>query len=62
MDTQVEIIEDTVAFLLGIINNMDRTKAVMITTYPNWDGTDTAEFRTNTIARLNQAIAKIGRL
>jgi hypothetical protein len=62
MDTQVEIIEDTVAFLLGIINNMDRTKATMITTYPNWDSTDTAEFRTQTIARLNQAIAKIGRL
>jgi hypothetical protein len=62
MDTQVEIIEDTVAFLLGIINNMDRTKAVMITTYPNWDDTDTAEFRSQTIARLNQAIAKIGRL
>jgi hypothetical protein len=62
MNAQVEIIEDTVAFLLGIINDMDRTKALMITTYPNWDNTDTAEFKTRTIARLNQAIAKVGRL
>jgi hypothetical protein len=62
MDTQVAIIEDTVAYLLGIINDMDRTKAVMISTYPNWDNVDTAEFKTRTIARLNQAIAKLGAL
>jgi hypothetical protein len=62
MDTQVEIIEDTVAFLLGIINDMDRTKAVMVSTYPNWDNVDTAEFKNRTIARLNMAIAKLGAL
>ncbi len=62
MNTQIEIIEDTVTFLLGIINDIDRTKAVMIATYPNWDDVDTAEFKTRTIARLNQAIAKLGAL
>jgi hypothetical protein len=62
MDTQVAIIEDTVAYLLGIINDMDRNKAVMISTYPNWDNVDTAEFKTRTIARLNLAIAKLGAL
>ena len=62
MDTQIEVIEDTVSFLLGIINEIDRTKAIMITTYPDWDDVDTAEFKTLTIARLNQAIAKLGAL
>jgi hypothetical protein len=62
MNTQVAIIEDTVAYLLGIINDMDRNKAVMISTYPNWDNVDTAEFKTRTIARLNLAIAKLGAL
>jgi hypothetical protein len=62
MDTQIEIFEDTSTFLMAIVNEIDRTKAVMISTYPNWDDTDTAEFKTLTIARLNQAITKLGAL
>jgi hypothetical protein len=62
MDTQIEILEDVVAFLLGIVNNIDRTKAVMIAAYPNWDNADTNELKTLTIARLNQAIAKLEQL
>jgi hypothetical protein len=62
MDTQIQILEDTVLFLMGIVNSIDRTKTVMITTYPNWDDTDTAEFKILTIARLNIAIAKLGEL
>jgi hypothetical protein len=62
MDTHVAILEDVSAFLLGIINSIDREKVVMITTYPNWDDTDTAELKTITIARLNQAIAKLNQL
>ena len=62
MDTQAAIFEDVSAFLLGIINNIDRTKTEMISTYPNWDDLDTAEFKTLTIDRLNQAIAKLERL
>jgi hypothetical protein len=41
---------------------MDRNKAVMVSTYPDWDDVDTAEFKTLTIARLNMAIAKLGAL
>jgi hypothetical protein len=62
MDTQIQILEDTVLFLMGIVNSIDRTKTVMITTYPNWDDTDTAEFKNLTIARLDQAIAKLRQL
>jgi hypothetical protein len=62
MDAQVEIFEDVSAFLLGIINNIDRTKTVMINSYPNWDSTDTTEFKILTIDRLNIAIKKLEQL
>jgi hypothetical protein len=62
MDTQIEIFEDTSRFLIAIVNEIDRTKTVMINSYPNWDNTDTTEFKTLTIARLNQAIAKLEQL
>ncbi len=62
MDTHVRIIEETVLILMGIVNNLDRTKTVMINAYPNWDDTDTAELRTQTIARLDITIAKLGGL
>jgi hypothetical protein len=62
MDRQIEIFEDVSAFLLGIINNIDRTKVTMINAYPSWDDTDIAEFKTLTILRLNQAIAKLEKL
>jgi hypothetical protein len=62
MDTHVEIFEDVSAFLGGIINSIDRTKTVMIAAYPNWDDQDTTDFKILTIARLNQAIAKLEQL
>jgi hypothetical protein len=62
MNTQIRILEETVLLLMGIVNSIDRTKVVMFTTYPNWDDTDTAEFKTQTIAQLNIAIAKLGEL
>jgi hypothetical protein len=62
MNTQIRILEETVLLLMGIVNSIDRTKTVMINTYPNWDDTDTAEFKTQTIAQLNIAIAKLGEL
>jgi hypothetical protein len=62
MDTQVEILEDTVLWLLAIVNSIDRTKSEMVDTYPNWDEQDTAEFKTLIINRLNYSIAKIQQL
>jgi hypothetical protein len=62
MDTQVEILEDAVLWLLAIVNSIDRTKAEMVDTYPNWDEQDTAEFKTLIINRLNYSIAKIQHL
>jgi hypothetical protein len=62
MDTQVEILEDTVLWLLAIVNSIDRTKAEMVDTYPNWDEQDTAEFKTLIINRLNYSISKIQHL
>ena len=62
MDTHVRIIEETVLILMGIVNNLDRTKVVMINAYPNWDDTDTAELRTQTIAHLEVVIGKLGGL
>jgi hypothetical protein len=62
MDTHVEILEDAVAFLMGIVNSIDRTKVVMVASYPDWDDTDTAEFKAQTIARLNIVISKLGAL
>jgi hypothetical protein len=62
MNTQLEILEDTIAYLLGIIDSIDRTKAIMIDDYPNWDNTDNDQFKTLTIDRLNIAISKLGLL
>jgi hypothetical protein len=62
MNTQIRILEETVLLLMGIVNSIDRTKTGMFTTYPNWDDTDTAEFKVQTIAQLNIAIAKLGEL
>jgi hypothetical protein len=62
MDTQIRILEETVLLLMGIVNSIDRTKSVMFTTYPDWDDTDIAEFKTQTIDKLNIAIAKLGTL
>lgn len=62
MDTQVEILEDTVLWLLAIVNSIDRTKSEMVNTYPNWDEQDTAEFKALIINRLNYSIAKIQHL
>ena len=62
MDTQISILEETVLILMGIVNSIDRTKTIMYTTYPNWDNTDTEDFRDLTILQLNAAIAKLGTL
>jgi hypothetical protein len=62
MDTQISILEETVLILMGIVNSIDRTKTVMYTTYPDWDDTDTDEFRDNTVLQLNAVIAKLGTL
>jgi hypothetical protein len=51
-----------VLWLLAIVNSIDRTKAEMVDTYPNWDEQDTAEFKTLIINRLNYSIAKIQHL
>jgi hypothetical protein len=51
-----------VLILMGIVNSIDRTKTVMYTTYPDWDDTDTDEFRDNTVLQLNAVIAKLGTL
>jgi hypothetical protein len=62
MNTQVEILEDAVLWLLAIANSIDRTKAEMVDTYPNWDEQDTAAFKTVIVNRLNQTISKIQHL
>jgi hypothetical protein len=62
MDTQIEILEETVLILMGIVNSIDRTKTVMYTTYPDWDDTDTGNFRDLTVLQLNTAITKLGTL
>jgi hypothetical protein len=62
MDTHVRIIEETVLIMMGIVNNLDRTKAVMVADYPNWDDMDTAALRTQTIAHLQVVITKLGGL
>jgi hypothetical protein len=62
MDTQISILEETVLILMGIVNSIDRTKTVMYTTYPDWDDTDTDEFRDLTILQLNAVITKLGTL
>ncbi len=62
MDTQVEILEDTSKWLIAIVNSIDRTKSEMVDTYPNWDDTDTAEFKATTINRLQLVITKIQHL
>jgi hypothetical protein len=62
MDTQIEILEETVLILMGIVNSIDRTKTIMYTTYPDWDNTDTGEFRDLTVLQLNAAITKLGTL
>jgi hypothetical protein len=59
METQVEKFTEIVWLLMGIVNSIDRTSTTMVVTYPNWDDTDMAEFKTLTIARLNAAIAKV---
>jgi hypothetical protein len=62
MDTQIQILEETVLLLMGIVNSIDRTKTVMFNTYPDWDDIDTSEFMTLTVSRLNIAIAKLEQL
>jgi hypothetical protein len=62
MDIQIDIIEDTSAFLAGLVNYIDRTKTTMINSYPNWDEQDVAEFKTAAITNLNIAIAKLSAL
>lgn len=42
MDTQIQILEETVLILMGIVNSIDRTKTVMFNTYPDWDDIDTS--------------------
>jgi hypothetical protein len=62
MDTQIDIIEDTSAFLIGLVNYLDRTKTTMINSYPSWDEVDVQELRTAAITNLNIAITKISAL
>lgn len=62
MDTQIRILEEAVLILMGIVNSIDRTKTIMYTTYPDWDDTDTSEFKDLTILQLNAVIAKLGAL
>jgi hypothetical protein len=62
MDTQIEILEETVLILMGIVNSIDRTKTIMYTTYPDWDDTDTSDFRDSTVLQLNAVITKLGTL
>lgn len=62
MDTQLRILEETVLILMGIVNSIDRTKTIMYTTYPDWDETDTSEFRDLKILQLNTVITKLGTL
>jgi hypothetical protein len=62
MDTHIQIFEDTSKYLIALVDYIDRTKTTMITTYPNWDDWDTAEFKTLAIDRLNLAIAKLNQL
>lgn len=62
MNAQIQILEIVVKLLLGLINNIERTIVVMVTTYPNWDATDTANFKAQTIFRLNVAIGKLQQL
>jgi hypothetical protein len=62
MDTQIQILEETVLLLMGIVNSIDKTKTIMFTTYPDWDNTDTMDFKTLTVNRLNIAIAKLEQL
>lgn len=62
METQVGILRLVVEILLAIINDIERTIVTMVTTYPNWDDIDTNEFKTQTIARLNNAISNLERL
>lgn len=59
MDALIENLEHISLFLMGIVNSADRTKALIIATYPDWDEVDTAEFKTQTIARLNMVISKL---
>jgi hypothetical protein len=62
MDTQVAILEDTSKWLIAIVDSIDRTKSEIVTTYPDWDDTDTANFKALTISRLHQAITKLQHL
>jgi hypothetical protein len=62
MDTQLRILEETVLILMGIVNSIDRTKTIMYTTYPDWDDTDTSNFKDSTVIQLNAAITKLGTL
>jgi hypothetical protein len=62
MEIQVGIFRLVVEILLAIINDVERTIVIMVSTYPNWDDVDTNEFKTQTIARLNNAIAQLERL
>lgn len=59
MDALIEDFEDISLLLMGIVNSVDRTKALIVDTYPDWDEVDTAEFKTQTIARLNMVISKL---
>lgn len=59
METQIAIIDDAVAFLLGIINYIERTKVTMINSYPAWDETDVEELKTLATSRLLLAITKL---
>ena len=62
METQVGIFRLVVEILLAIINDIERTIVIMVTTYPDWDDIDTNEFKVQTIARLNNAISELERL
>jgi hypothetical protein len=62
MQAQVSIFESVIELLLGIINDISRTIVVMVSTYPAWDDVDTNEFKTQTIARLNNAVSNLERL
>jgi hypothetical protein len=62
METQVGIFRLVVEILLTIINDIERTIVVMVSTYPQWDDIDTNDFKTQTIARLNNAISNLERL
>ncbi len=59
MDTHVQIIENAINDLLRAIDYLDRSKVTMVEAYPDWDDTDTAEVKTLSLAKLNQAITKL---